>query len=188
MISYIFRLCSKNLYIFIRIFLHNVFQKLGNNCCQWSDVCAKSISMFIRGKPIRYGYKIWALASSKGYMYQVEPYCGAMTNLETTGKGQGYDVVMGLLNKADVPAGKRIFFDNLFTSLDLLDELSSMKIGGCGTMRENRLGNAPINNKKAFEKLSKGTTEHMSNGMIRQLLCARTLYHQNMCIMKRQGT
>ena len=119
---------------------------------------------FIRGKPIRYGYKIWALASSKGYIYQVEPYCGKMTNLETTGKGQGYDVVMGLLKKADVPGGKRIFFDNLFTSLDLLDELSSMNIGGCGTMRENRLGGAPITNKKIFEKLSRGTSEHMSDG------------------------
>ena len=118
---------------------------------------------FIRGKPVRYGYKIWALASSKGYMYQVEPYCGAMTNLETTGYGQGYDVVLGLLNKSNVPSGKCIYFDNLFTSLSLLDELTNKGIGGCGTMRENRLGGVPITSKKAFEKLPRGTCEHMSD-------------------------
>ena len=119
---------------------------------------------FIRGKPVRYGYKIWALASSKGYMYQVEPYCGAMTNLETTGNGQGYDVVLGLLNKSNVPSGKCIYFDNLFTSFSLLDELTNKGIGGYGTMRENRLGGVPITIKKVFEKLPRGTCVHMSDG------------------------
>ena len=110
---------------------------------------------FIRGKPVRYGYKIWALASSKGYMYQVEPYCGAMTNLGTTGNGQGYAVVLGLLNKSNVPSGKCIYFDNLFTSFILLDELINKGIGGCGTMRENRLGGGCTHNyQESFRETS----------------------------------
>ena len=33
--------------------------------------------MFIRGKPIRFGYKNWVLASSDGYPYKSETYTGA---------------------------------------------------------------------------------------------------------------
>jgi len=35
-----------------------------------------SAKMFIRGKPIRFGYKIWMLCSSDGYPYQAVIYCG----------------------------------------------------------------------------------------------------------------
>ena len=42
--------------------------------------------------------------------------------------------------------------DNLFTSFPLLNKLSEMEIGGTGTMRQNRLNNVPIMNKKDLEK------------------------------------
>lgn len=44
---------------------------------------------FIRGKPIRFGYKIWSLASSSGFVHQMEPYAGRHTGLVETGLGQG---------------------------------------------------------------------------------------------------
>ena len=53
---------------------------------------------FIRGKPIRFGFKLWSLASSTGYMYHVEPYCGSSTRLPNTGYGQGTNVVLGLVD------------------------------------------------------------------------------------------
>lgn len=34
---------------------------------------------FIRGKPIRFGYKIWSLVSSSGFVYHMEPYAGSHT-------------------------------------------------------------------------------------------------------------
>ena len=119
---------------------------------------------YIRGKPIRYGYKLWALASSKGYVYNVEPYCGASTLLPNSGKGMGRDVVVGLAEKASVQQGHYLFFDNLFTSLNLLDELTEKGIGGCGTIRDNRMEGAPFTNKKSFEKTKRGTTEWKSDG------------------------
>ena len=118
---------------------------------------------FIRGKPIRFGYKLWAMASSSGFLYHAEPYCGSSTRIPTTGYGQGFDVVTGLCDKCSVGPGHYIFFDNLFTSLTLLDNLSERGIGGCGTMRENRLEKAPFTDKKVFEK-EKGATEWYSDG------------------------
>ena len=32
---------------------------------------------FIRGKSIRFGYKLWAITSSSGFLYHAEPYCGS---------------------------------------------------------------------------------------------------------------
>ena len=36
-----------------------------------------SVKMFIRGKPIRFGFKNWVLASSDGYPYKLGTYTGA---------------------------------------------------------------------------------------------------------------
>ena len=35
-----------------------------------------SAKMFLRGKPIKFGYKIWCLTSSNGFLYNFSPYCG----------------------------------------------------------------------------------------------------------------
>ena len=54
---------------------------------------------FIRGKPIWFGFKLWCLASTDGYLFHAEPCCGADTTLSDTGLGQGADVVLGLIEK-----------------------------------------------------------------------------------------
>ena len=77
---------------------------------------------FIRGKPIRLGFKLWCITTSDGYLIHAEPYCGSDTGLDETSLGQGPDVVLGLLEKANVTEGSTITFDNLFTTLPLLDE------------------------------------------------------------------
>ena len=66
--------------------------------------------------------------------------------------GQGPNVVYALLKKANIPKVSHIYMDNLFTSFPLLNKLSEMEIGGIGTMRQNRLNNVPIMNKKDLEK------------------------------------
>ena len=89
---------------------------------------------FIRGKPIRFGFKLWCLTSTEGYLLHAEPYCGSDTMLKDTGLGQGADVVLGLIEKCNLSSGCTLTFDNLFTSLPLLDELSKRGIGGLGTL------------------------------------------------------
>ena len=41
-----------------------------------------SCKQFIRGKPIRFGYKLWVLASSTGLPYHVEIHEGKSLNAE----------------------------------------------------------------------------------------------------------
>ena len=110
---------------------------------------------YMHGKPIRYGFKLWAIASSDGYLVHVEPYCGSSTRITETGLGKSADVVLDLARKADVRPGSRLFFDNYFSGFGLLDHLTEMNIGGTGTLRENRVGNVPETVLKATKALKK---------------------------------
>uniref|UniRef100_A0A674BM32 PiggyBac transposable element-derived protein domain-containing protein n=1 Tax=Salmo trutta TaxID=8032 RepID=A0A674BM32_SALTR len=119
---------------------------------------------FIRGKPIRFGYKLWRLASSSGYMYHMEPYGGSNTLLPETGLGQGPSVVPGLAEQPQAPQGCKFLHDNLFTSLALLDEMSKRGYGSSGAMSQNRLFDVPFKPQKDFMKLPRGTSEVLTQG------------------------
>ncbi|XP_056871401.1 piggyBac transposable element-derived protein 3-like [Takifugu flavidus] len=119
---------------------------------------------FIKGKPIRFGYKVWSLASSSGYMYHMEPYCGSHTVLPETGLGQGPSVIIGLAEQAQVPQGCKFVHDNLFTTLSLMDEMTKRGYGSSGTMRQKRLFDVPFTPRNAFMKLPRGTSEVLCQG------------------------
>lgn len=119
---------------------------------------------FIKSKPIRFGYKLWSLASSSGYMYHMEPYAGSHTLLPETGLGQRPSVVLGLAEQAEVSQGCKFVHDNLFTSLSLLDEMTKRGYGSYGTLRENRLHDVPFTASKKFIKLPRGTSEILTQG------------------------
>ena len=109
---------------------------------------------FIKGKPIRSGYKIWAICSHDGYTIHLEPYAGKHTLLPDFGLGQGPNVVLGLVEKANkvVRAGCHIVSDNHFTSIPLREKLSEMGIGLTGTMNANCVKSTPILDPKILQK------------------------------------
>ena len=115
-----------------------------------------STKQYIRGKPVRFGFKMWCLCGHDGFLYHAQTYAGSDTHLPESGLGHGPDVVLGLLEQANVQAGHTVGFDNLFTSLDLGDELNNRRIGFVGTIRENRCGGIPLTSKKEMEKKSVG--------------------------------
>lgn len=61
---------------------------------------------YIRGKPIRFGFKNWALNSSEGYLYQFDIYMGKNSESTSQGFGVGGDKVIDLLTKSNVPHDK----------------------------------------------------------------------------------
>lgn len=65
--------------------------------------------------------------------------------------GQGPNVVLDLVDKAALIPGSEVFFDNLFTSFPLLEELSDRELAGTGTVRQNRLFKIPLKSKKELE-------------------------------------
>lgn len=115
------------------------------------------LKQFMRGKPTRFGFKVWILATSDGQLLGCQPYAGGSTCIKNYGLGQGPDVVYGLAEQYGLVPGTKIFCDNLFTSLDLLDHMGDKGVGVTGTMRVNRLFDIPLPNKnRARKELQRG--------------------------------
>lgn len=115
---------------------------------------------FIRGKPIRFGYKAWCLNTTTGYLIQCEPYQGAGTVTIEKSVGMAGSVVLDLI--AELPSGRpyRLYFDNLFTSLKLIDVLTQRGIGATGTIRVNRVEKCPLADVKAMSKKPRGSYDY----------------------------
>lgn len=72
-----------------------------------------SCKMFIKGKPIRFGYKEWILCSSSGYPFNIDIYCGKKDD-DDMNVPLGTRVVLSALKCIDVPTNHVIFMDNFF--------------------------------------------------------------------------
>ena len=114
---------------------------------------------FIKGKPIHFGYKMWALTTALGYVLQFEPYQGARGRqaADNNNLGMGGAVVMDLLAELNRDNGYHLTFDNLFSSLKLVDKLTSLGIACTGTIRSNRIEDCPLRASKELEKSPRGT-------------------------------
>ncbi|KAF2888870.1 hypothetical protein ILUMI_17303 [Ignelater luminosus] len=90
---------------------------------------------FIRGKPIRFGFKSWVMATRLGYCLPFNLYQGRRGN-DKQDCGLGESVVY---NFADVLQTHfenpkfSLFLDNFFTFVKLLTTLGERRIGGTGT-------------------------------------------------------
>ena len=116
------------------------------NCAlmnKWSPITAinHTAKQFLRGKPIRFGYKNWMLCSSDGYCFSMQPYSGSNKFSDESRKKfpLGSMVVLDLLEALENHKNHELFIDNFFTSYDLLKTLKEKNLRCTGTVRENRL-------------------------------------------------
>ena len=91
------------------------------------------IRQFMPDKPVRFGIKVWLLASSKSrFVWQMEVYFG-----EGTGAGPhglGYHVVERMV-KGPENRGHCLVIDNFFASVNLFHDLMCKGIWATGTVR-----------------------------------------------------
>lgn len=124
---------------------------------------------FIKGKPIRWGYKLWTGTTVNGYIEWFEPYQGSTTMISDKYKALGLGASV-VLEFADVLQCKypgvsfHLYFDNFFTSLHLLEELKIMRLKGTGTMRENRVGReCPLPHSTVMKNRERGSLEFITS-------------------------
>lgn len=122
---------------------------------------------YIRGKPIRFGYKVWCINTKIGYLINFEVYQGTIPNSNLDDQkmyGKAASPLIQLIQ--DLPVGMRslpyrFYFDNLFTSTNLLLFMKNQGYGATGTIRENRVPkNCPIESVKAMKKANRGTYDY----------------------------
>ncbi|KAL3210899.1 hypothetical protein MRX96_008552 [Rhipicephalus microplus] len=107
-----------------------------------------SCKMFIRGKHIRFGYKIWMMCSSNGIA--MELYCGRKEKEDKT--PLGIRVVSNMASVLEAPEQHEVYFDNFFTSHGLLTKLADQGIQATGTVRDTRTGGYPLKSLKKHRK------------------------------------
>ncbi|KAK9692978.1 Transposase IS4 [Popillia japonica] len=98
---------------------------------------------YIGGKSIRFGFKNWACCRSSGYLLSFDIYTGKGNN-KNRAFGILGDTVISLIRQANIPPHKgfKIFFDNYFSSSDLLKHLSEAGCCATDTIQDSELQNA----------------------------------------------
>ncbi|GBO19443.1 hypothetical protein AVEN_242549-1 [Araneus ventricosus] len=94
--------------------------------------------MYMKGKPVKFGYKLWILSSFDGYPFYIIPYQGSQKEngsensserLETTmgsrkeKKKLSQTVVENLLSVVETTTKHKIYMDNFLTSYNLFVSL-----------------------------------------------------------------
>ena len=74
--------------------------------------CRHSAKMYMRGKPIKFGYKLWVLASSQGYPSYLQVYVGKETSNEDK-TSLGTRVVLNLKECVENRRKHNVYVDNL---------------------------------------------------------------------------
>ncbi|KAF0682270.1 piggyBac transposable element-derived protein 3-like, partial [Aphis craccivora] len=98
-----------------------------------------SLKQYLRNKPKKWGFKVWARAGVSGYIYYFEMYQGSDKSKRSKFGPIG-DSVLRLCHDIH-NLNIKLFMDNLFTSLPLLTELKNNGIFVLGTLRLNRVKN-----------------------------------------------
>ena len=119
---------------------------------------------FMKNKPVKFGYKLWVAATPLGYAIQFYPYMGKDDFFDPD-LGLGGSVVDKLTDSLPKHAGSNyhIITDNFFTSPQLLRSLREKGIAATGTVRLNRVENAPLKPVKEMEKLERGSADVVIN-------------------------
>ena len=90
---------------------------------------------FVKNKPRPVGFKVFIITASSGLVLDFEFYQGHTTELLNPELGFLLSVVMTLMRT--IPPQSCFIFDRHFTSVSLLEKLSSIELEGSGTNMRN---------------------------------------------------
>ncbi|KAL2086003.1 hypothetical protein ACEWY4_019323 [Coilia grayii] len=122
-----------------------------------------SVLQYVKGKPEPWGVKVYFLCGKSGLAYDFLIYQGATTELSDQSKkilGHGAAVVTHLCQRIQNPNHK-LFFDNFFTTYNVLEVLSGKNIQAAGTARVCRFANPPLKADKEMSKKGRGSHDEV---------------------------
>ena len=104
-------------------------------------------------KPKKCGFKNLVQAGTSGMMYDFYIYTGRDEQMQADPDimhlKKSAQVVARLCEHLPVNVNHKVYFDNWFTSLDLLLYLKQRGILSCGTIRTNHIQNCPLVSNKS---------------------------------------
>ncbi|KAL2089767.1 hypothetical protein ACEWY4_014455 [Coilia grayii] len=110
-----------------------------------------SVLQYVKGKPEPWGVKVYFLCGKSGLAYDFLIYQGATTELSDQSNPE---------SRIQNPNHK-LFFDNFFTTYNVLEVLSGKNIQAAGTARVCRFANPPLKADKEMSKKGRGSHDEV---------------------------
>ncbi|CAK6983347.1 piggyBac transposable element-derived protein 3-like [Scomber scombrus] len=120
-----------------------------------------SVKQFIKGKPHPWGVKIYFLCGKSGMAYGFLMHQGTTMELSQEHRKQLGDGVVYHLSQRITEANHKLYFDNYFTTYNLLELLAERKIPSAGTARVSRFGRPPLQSDKEMAKKPRGSYDEV---------------------------
>ncbi len=130
------------------------------------NICATKMASTMKQynpkKPHKWGFKLFMLCGTDGFIYNTEVYSGQGNEPRfhppnEPNLGASSNVVLRMIRDLPRNRNHRVYFDNWFTSLPLVHHLAKLGIYSVGTVRRNRITNDPLPQEKAMKKKKRGT-------------------------------
>lgn len=131
------------------------------------------MKQYVKGKPCPWGIKAFFLCGSSGMVYNILLYQGNTTEidqniLKTFGLGA---IVVLHLTKYVEKNKHFLFFDNFFSTFNLMEQLSQKQIYAVVTARTNRFVKPPLLSDNQMSQMGRGTAYEISTNMENCNLC-----------------
>lgn len=148
-------------------FLNKTFSKIPmeEHLCVDEQMCStkarNSLKRYNPNKPHKWGYKVFVLSGVSGFAYRTEIETGK-ENIVLQGEpdlGASSNVVMRLARMIPRNQNFKLYFDNYFTSLRLMEYLAKEGILSLGTIRRNRIPDCKLSSEKVILKKERGYSE-----------------------------
>lgn len=116
------------------------------------------LRQYLPSKPDPYGIKLWALCGANRYIFNVDIYCGKndpSIGINLSSCPLGSRVVLQMVNPLLCSLSKKklsdyhLYFDNYFTSPDLVIHLNKFGLQSTETVRKDRVKEKHVFEKKA---------------------------------------
>lgn len=151
--------------------IRHIVSKLNETClnvpfekylCVDEQICSTkarhNLKRYNPKKPHKWGYKIYVLSGVSGFAYKFEPETGAenVVGPNEPNLGAAANVVVRLAREIPRNQNYRLYFDNYFTSLLLLEYFAKQGILSLGTIRRNRIPDCKLPLEKEISKKERG--------------------------------
>ena len=117
------------------------------------------MKVYMPAKPRKWGFKMWGRAGVSGYLYDFDLHTGAADKSLVSELGVTGDLVMQLASTLPSGVNHKLFADNYFTSLPVVEELQARGIQFLGTVRGNRLKGCAMKDEKTLKSEGRGSSD-----------------------------
>ncbi|KRZ74128.1 PiggyBac transposable element-derived protein 3 [Trichinella papuae] len=107
-------------------------------------------------KPQKWGFKVFARCGVSGFLYDFLASDGKHSTEEVTAANKPYKVVLKSCESLPAHKNHKVYFDNYFNFLELQVQLKERGIWSCGTIRQNRLRDALLEDDATLRRKGRG--------------------------------